>query len=194
MCLPSNCRAGQHHFKLMLKMLLSCYYPVIIFYLAVPWIYMLNCSRISTPKTQTASKELPSSTTSYGNIHENHKIGTKTVLKNWINTQPDYTTSSSILPNNTLRNVTVDELMSPEFECEPFKSFYLDCNTCWCSENGKEANLCTRKACDAVEYPSLDQQEQAPRQNKTLKVQSLDQSNLSVVQSVHQGPVKGPVT
>ena len=79
--------------------------------------------------------------------------------------------------------------MSPEFKCVPNTSFFLDCNTCWCSENGKEANLCTRKACDAVEYPSLDQQEQAPPQSKSSNVQSSDQSKSLNAQSGHSRQV-----
>lgn len=68
-------------------------------------------------------------------------------------------TKTPRLPSTTSmpeRVVTIDEVESADFECEPFKSFKLECNTCWCAKNGKGPRDCTRIACDPKTYPSLN--------------------------------------
>lgn len=62
------------------------------------------------------------------------------------------------LRKTELRKVTVEELDSDDFRCEPNLPFLLDCNTCWCSEDGLEPRLCTRIACNPKVYSLADQQ------------------------------------
>lgn len=57
-----------------------------------------------------------------------------------------------------LQIVTEEELSSPSFRCQPGKAFKLDCNTCWCSRNGRSAKSCTRIACHPKVYPPLSDQ------------------------------------
>lgn len=43
---------------------------------------------------------------------------------------------------------TEEELQHPDFKCTPSYSFKVECNTCWCSADGKRPRYCTRIACN----------------------------------------------
>lgn len=53
---------------------------------------------------------------------------------------------------------TVEEIDSDNFQCQPNKSFKLECNTCWCKADGKGPRYCTRIACKPKIYRPLNQQ------------------------------------
>lgn len=66
-------------------------------------------------------------------------------------------TEKSDLPSISkpaLREVTLDEIDEDSFTCIPNEPFKLECNTCWCNENGLEPRFCTRIACHPKVYPS----------------------------------------
>ncbi|CRK97515.1 CLUMA_CG010904, isoform A [Clunio marinus] len=62
-------------------------------------------------------------------------------------------------PGTAQRTVTTEELLDPNFQCQPSLSFKVECNTCWCASNGKEARFCTRIACKPKTYAPLDKQQ-----------------------------------
>lgn len=42
---------------------------------------------------------------------------------------------------------TQQDLNNPNFTCTPSYSFKVECNTCWCSADGRRPRYCTRIAC-----------------------------------------------
>lgn len=50
---------------------------------------------------------------------------------------------------------TINEIESPNFSCDPGKSFTVECNRCWCAKNGREPKTCTRIACNPKVYKPL---------------------------------------
>lgn len=50
------------------------------------------------------------------------------------------------------RVYTLNDLNDPNFTCTPSHSFKLECNTCWCSANGRTPRYCTRIACNPKTY------------------------------------------
>lgn len=59
-------------------------------------------------------------------------------------TQPQY------FRNN---RYTEAETKNVNFKCEPNKSIKVECNTCWCNENGK-IDHCTRASCASDKSPA----------------------------------------
>jgi hypothetical protein len=47
---------------------------------------------------------------------------------------------------------TENDLKDPNFRCTPSYSFKLECNTCWCSADGRTPRYCTRIACKPKVY------------------------------------------
>lgn len=43
---------------------------------------------------------------------------------------------------------TPEDLKNPNFTCTPNYTFKVDCNTCWCSADGRRPRYCTRIACN----------------------------------------------
>lgn len=61
--------------------------------------------------------------------------------------------------SNQERIFSLQELNNPDFTCTPNYSFKVECNTCWCSADGKRPRFCTRIACKNSNnnnvYPTL---------------------------------------
>lgn len=69
--------------------------------------------------------------------------------------KPKMSTKIPTLGFPSQKNITVAELDNPDFRYEPNEAFKVDCNTCWCSQSGKEPKSCTRIACNPKVYASL---------------------------------------
>lgn len=72
--------------------------------------------------------------------------------------EDESTTDPAALEEPALKSYTVDELEQDDFRCTPNLPFKVECNTCWCSNNGLEPRLCTRIACNPKVYSSQDHQ------------------------------------
>lgn len=105
------------------------------------------------PTSTERSKFFRCSTKSTKSVTSQRAIVGSTTT-NYKETTPSTPETSSI-SSDQMPAYTESDLEKADFACEPKKAFKLDCNICWCTNNGKGAKSCTRIACNATRYEPL---------------------------------------